>query len=193
MNGCEALSEKQLRVMLLNLKGLYSVRNHALIILGTRTGFRISELLSLTVGDVWIESQVPEKVHVRRSNMKGSREGRTVVLHEQARGEVESLIAYYQKCGKVEPGDPLFRSGRTTTKAINRSTAWRIVRKAARMSGIIGRIGTHSMRKTFASRMYDRLDGNIYKCQQALGHRSVQSTANYLSFRQEEIDAAILA
>jgi integrase len=49
------------------------------------------------------------------------------------------------------------------------------------------------MRKTFADRVYDRLGGDLVKLQRALGHRSIVSTASYVSFREEEIDEAILS
>ena len=49
------------------------------------------------------------------------------------------------------------------------------------------------MRKTFADRVYDRLDGDLVKTAQALAHRSVSSTASYLTFRESEIDEAILS
>ena len=49
------------------------------------------------------------------------------------------------------------------------------------------------MRKTFAARIYDHFGGDLVKTQRALGHRCIESTAAYVSFRQEEIDQAILS
>jgi integrase len=49
------------------------------------------------------------------------------------------------------------------------------------------------MRKTFANRMYDKLNHDLVRTQRALGHTNINSTVQYLSFREEEIDAAILA
>ena len=49
------------------------------------------------------------------------------------------------------------------------------------------------MRKTFADRIYDRLGGDLVKTAQALSHRSISSTASYLTFRESEIDEAILS
>jgi len=48
------------------------------------------------------------------------------------------------------------------------------------------------MRKTFANRVYDALDHDLIKTARALGHKNINSTVQYLSFRQEEIDEAIL-
>jgi integrase len=49
------------------------------------------------------------------------------------------------------------------------------------------------MRKTFANRMYEKLNHDLVKTQRALGHAKINSTVQYLSFREEGIDAAILA
>jgi site-specific recombinase XerD len=49
------------------------------------------------------------------------------------------------------------------------------------------------MRKTFANKVYDALGHDLIKTQRALGHKNINSTACYLSFREEDIDAAILA
>jgi integrase len=57
----------------------------------------------------------------------------------------------------------------------------------------MGKLGTHCMRKTFANKVYEKLDGRLEKVQQALEHRNINSTAQYLSFREEDIDKAILA
>jgi hypothetical protein len=56
-----------------------------LFLLGVKSGFRISELLALQVGDVWRGQRVVERVTVRRRHMKRQLEGRTVLLHPEAR------------------------------------------------------------------------------------------------------------
>ena len=60
-------------------------------------------------------------------------------------------------------------------------------------NGLIGKVRIHAMRKTFANRVYEKRNDDLLKTQRALGHASVASTVAYLSFREEEIDAAILA
>ncbi len=49
------------------------------------------------------------------------------------------------------------------------------------------------MRKTFAMRVYDRVDHDLVKTQESLWHKNINSTVSYLSFSQEDIDEAILA
>ena len=87
---------------------------------------------------------------------------------------------------------PLFPS-RKGDKSISRAQAHRIIAEAAAVNELGGKVSTHSMRKSFAARVYDALDGDLLKTQKALGHASVNSTAQYLSFQQEEVDSAVMA
>jgi site-specific recombinase XerD len=84
MQGCRALNEGKLIQVTQALAGPEALRNKALFVVGHRTGFRISELLSLTVGDVWQQGQVVTHVTVRRCQMKRHVAGRTVRLHPEA-------------------------------------------------------------------------------------------------------------
>ena len=68
-----------------------------------------------------------------------------------------------------------------------------MLRDAYESNELTGKLGTHSMRKTFANKVYDALNNDLVKTQRALGHRNINSTVSYLSFREEEIDQAILA
>ena len=51
------------------------IRDRLLIILGCATGFRITELLSLTVGQLWdaTKGEVTREISVARRKMKGGR------------------------------------------------------------------------------------------------------------------------
>jgi site-specific recombinase XerD len=49
------------------------------------------------------------------------------------------------------------------------------------------------MRKTFANRVHVLLGRDLVKTQRALGHKNINSTVCYLSFLEDEIDAATLA
>jgi hypothetical protein len=49
------------------------------------------------------------------------------------------------------------------------------------------------MHKTFADRVYEALDRDLIKLQRAMGPKHLKNTAPSISFREEEIEAAILA
>ncbi len=79
--------------------------------LGCFSGFRISELLSLTVGDVVEHGRIVKTVSVRRSNMKGSRGGRSISLNPKAKKALEPWLA---QLGDVLSSSPCFLLGRAT-------------------------------------------------------------------------------
>jgi integrase len=185
MNGCRALSEHEVKAITGRLE---SLRDKLLFVLGVKSGFRISELLSLRVGDVIQYGQAVERVSVARQHMKKQVAGRTVVLHPDAR----ALIIDYATQACLSAGDYLFKSAKGRNRPITRVQAWRILKDAYEAERMPGKVATHSMRKTFASRVYDRLGKDLVKTQKALGHKNINSTVSYLAFRQEEIDNAIL-
>src|SRR5687767_8066268 len=52
MKGCRALTEAEVALVQRSFGGTYAARDKALFLLGVKSGFRISELLSLRVADV---------------------------------------------------------------------------------------------------------------------------------------------
>ncbi len=64
MRGCRPLTEAEVSLVLKSFGGTYGKRNKALFIVGHRTGFRISELLSLTVGDVLQHGKIVDHLTV---------------------------------------------------------------------------------------------------------------------------------
>ncbi len=185
MIGCRPFSEAEV----LKIKSrLDKTRDQALFILGVKSGFRISELLSLKVSDVFSFGAVVDRIVVARRHMKKRTQSRSVLLHPEAKEAILKLIKEYE----LKPHQYLFKSRKGANRPMGRIQAWRILKEATRLEKLSGNIGTHSMRKTFADRMYNKLQRDLLRMQIALGHKSIQSTVNYLSFRQEEIDAAVL-
>ena len=56
MKGTRPLDNNEIRLVSACFTGTYEVRNRGLFMLGVSTGGRISELLSLTIGDVLSET-----------------------------------------------------------------------------------------------------------------------------------------
>jgi len=164
------------------------VRDQALFTVGLMTGFRVSELLSLNVGDVYQYGQVTEAVTVRRSAMKGKGEGRTMRLNRKAQDALSLWITRLTLWG-ADGTTPLFCS--RARKRISRVQAWKVLTQAFTVIQMTGKLGTHCMRKTFAQRMYAILDNDLVKLQAAMGHKWVTSTTQYLSFNQSDIDSAL--
>jgi len=193
MSGCKALGQFEVEAVINAFSGPYALRDKALFLLGLRSGFRISELLSLTYGDVIQNGVMVDHVLVKRSAMKQKITSRSVVLHPEAKDALTAWVSEFIKSGNITDAAFLFQSRNGENRPICRQHYFRILQRACRKAGVLGRVGTHSMRKTFASRVYDKLGRNIFLTQKALGHKNIDSTVRYLSFRQEEIEAAILA
>jgi integrase len=158
---------------------LKTPRDKTLFILAVRTGLRISELLSLRVGDVRQHGRIRETVSVQRRNVKGKHESRTVILHDEAKRSLESHISGMHDGSKLFP--------------VTRQHAWRLIKAAAERAEIAGNVSPGSTRKAFARRVYEALNRDIKGLQKALGHKNMSSTGHYLEADQEAVDAAILA
>ena len=195
MKGCRPLTTEEVDLVSKSFGGMYAKRDTALFLLGVKSGFRISELLSLRLGDVIQAGRLVDRVRVQRRHMKKKTEGRTVLLHPDAKLALAEWVDEL-KTPSLSPTSRstyLFRSRKGRNRPISRIHAWRAIREAYESNELRGPLGTHSMRKTFANRVYDALEHDLVKTQRALGHKNINSTVQYLSFREEEIDAAILA
>lgn len=185
MNGCRPLTDNEAIELKASLKCL---RDQAIFVMGVRSGFRISEILSLRVKDVSQHGKIVDHVTVAKQNMKKKTASRTVILHSEVREALSSLLAsrYYK------PDQYLFSAPHSPTRPISRIQAYRIIKAAANELKLIGKVGTHTMRKTFAQRMYNKLDHDLVKTARSLGHKSINSTVSYLSFAEEDIEQAIM-
>lgn len=192
MKGCRYLLDAEVEAVLGAFCGPYALRDRALFLLGVKSGFRISELLSLRLLDVMRAGRLLDRVSVARRNMKKKVEGRTVLLHPEVRAALEVWIEELRAQGYMTSDTFVFQSRKGRNGALSRVQAYRILQAAYERAGVEGQTGTHSMRKTFANNIHDKLGRDLLKTQKALGHRNINSTVSYLSFRQEEIDEAIL-
>jgi site-specific recombinase XerD len=190
MKGCRPLDRDERRAA---LKHCQDQRERALLALGFATGYRISELLSLRIGDVVDAKSQPLKwVSVRAGKTK-TKEGRTVALNADA-GHAAATLAKTLLAAGCERSAALFQGKKSgLLKPISRIHAWRLLTALFARADVSGNVATHSLRKTFAAECYRLLGGALEKVQIALGHKSITSTVCYLSFRHSDIDDAVLA
>ena len=179
MRGCRPLTNFEIQRLFDLLSAPAWHRERALILLGIRSGLRLTSLVSLRVGDVAIAGEVQGRIRVRRGTVKGRRAGFDMPLHPQA---------------NHAPTAFLFPGRRLETR-LSRTAGWRVIKAAFAAAGIFGaptEIGTHTLRNTFARLIYTALDHDLVRTSYAMRHASVSTTVEYLSFREEEVDAAIL-
>jgi integrase len=193
MKGCRALTDDEVARVSQAFRGTYAARDRALFVLGVKTGFRISELLSLRVGDVWQHGQFMERVAVSRRYMKGKTEGRSVILHAEAKAALAAWLMAMQRMGTVSPETYLFPSRKGLNRPLRPGQARYILRQSYAVCGLTGKLSSHTMRKTFGQTVYEKSGRDLLKTQRAMGHKSPASTVAYLHIDERDIDALILA
>lgn len=200
MPGCRPLTRQEIGQALHTFSGSpVQMRNRCLLLMGLYTGFRISELLSLRVGDVIQEGRVLSRVRVERRNMKGKLQGREVVLNERARRALAEWLPVLFHWRGGDPALHLFQSQQGG--GITRRQAARTMHDLAQNLGWQPRVGTHSLRKTFAQALYESAsvcwrpgqEIPVRVVQKALGHRGVDTTEKYLGVDVAAVDKHVLA
>jgi len=82
MRGCRPLNDPEISRLLHLLSDPAWHRERALIVLGIRTGLRLTSMLSLRGAAV--AGEVQNRIRIRRSTVKGKRAGYDMPLHPQA-------------------------------------------------------------------------------------------------------------
>jgi len=181
-------------------RGMHGARDAALYLLGIGTGYRVSELCSMRLGHVVDAGEIVEELTVWRRNMKGKRSSRSVPLAPEVRAVLTAYVAKLNRQGYVHRTDPLFPTD--TGEPVGPRRVYDVQKAAARRLGLKGRLGTHSMRKTYGVFSHEhfmelaaqgiRVDP-LLETARAMGHVSVNSTQRYLEPDQALVDEAIRA
>lgn len=167
MNGCRPLSSAEVDALLAEL----SARDRLLVLTGLYFGTRISETLSLTFGDL-------SGGYIEIRSLKQSRNA-TFQVPPQLAAEVESLKADYEARGiEITPTTPLFLSQKGG--AVGRQQASRILVAAKRRAGLSGRVNSHSLRKTFVTRIYALTGKDIAETKKYSRHKSMANLDYYI-------------
>lgn len=148
-------------------------RDHALLLLAVQTGLRVSELTSLTCGDV----HLGPGAHVR-CHGKGRKDRATPLTRQTA-----SILRAWLTERDGLPGDPLFpaRAGHPLSRdAIERLVAKHAAATAATCSSITGKnVTLHTLRHSAAmALLHAGVDTSIIALW--LGHEDPASTQAYL-------------
>jgi site-specific recombinase XerD len=192
MKGCRPLTDPEIESVLSALSTTRSpLRDTAFFLVGVYTGFRVSELLSLSLGDVYQQGRIVDEIEVARRSMKGKKSSRRVPFHnERARAALAAWIDELGRLGVVDPAHPLFPSREGAHDAIDRRTAWKMLKRAYASAGLSGKLATHTLRKSYAKKMKALLGDDLQALQQAMGHAEITSTMRYIEFDEKKLHDA---
>ncbi|MBM7553984.1 tyrosine-type recombinase/integrase [Thalassobacillus pellis] len=155
----------------------HSQRDLLFFVLGINTGIRINDLLHLTVHEVWDGNQARECVYITDSSGK---EKKAFYLNPNVRKKLEEYLFSHD----LSLDDYLFKS-KKNNHPITRQQAYRIINQAAKDVGVNGKIGTHTLRKTFGYHAY-RKGIAISIIMRIFGHHSTSETFNYIGVDKKE-------
>ena len=149
-----------------------NMRNYVIFCLGINSGLRVSDLLSLNVGDV----KNKEFVLIYE---KKTRKRKKFPINSK----LQKIINKFTAWKKDE--EPLFVSKKGSR--ISQSQVYRILNCACKYVGIKENIGTHTMRKTFGYHHYRQFK-DVAMLQKIFNHASPYVTLRYIGIDQDEID-----
>jgi len=191
MKGCRPLTDQEADDIMESFGGPCAARDRAIFALGRYTGERISAILKVKVGDIVQAGKLTDSITYRRANRKGKTESRTVPLHPKAKKALVAWINQLSKGTILTADDFVFKSRKGVNQPIRRVQYHRILKEAVQVNELTGKIATHSLRKLFADHVFEALKKDIFRLQKAMGHKNINSTVQYLSFKEADIEKAI--
>jgi integrase len=155
-------------------------RDKTFILLGLYTGFRCSELLSIRLKDVWNGFKVTDYINCRKRDCKGKIQGKTTPIFQ----DCKDMLEYYVKnhCKNFEYLFQSIRGGPLSYRQM-----LRCIKSHFNACELTGNLSSHSLRKTFAHKMYKELKGDLPGLQACLNHKSINSTVSYVSVNHDKI------
>lgn len=149
-------------------------RDYVLIMTGTYTGLRISDILKLKVKDVRNKKYI---------DLKEQKTGKRNLI------EINPTLrkVYKEYCAEMNEDDYLFRKSKINNP-ISRNRAWRIMKDIGDEFGV-EHLGTHTLRKTFGFHYYKQT-GDIATLMQMFNHSKESITLKYIGITQDKMNKA---
>ena len=157
-------------------------RNWLLIVAGLNTALRISDILSLKWSDVYDFKRKRIRDRIRLRELKTGK-SQNIVINKSLKEAIRTIL----KDISISEPDRFIFTG-YGDRPMNRSTAYRIVRRVATALDLPGSISCHSLRKTFGYHAWKQgaqpaLLMDIYN------HSSFRITRRYLGIDQDDKDS----
>lgn len=155
-------------------------RDYILFMIGINTGFRISDILSLTVKEV-------KGTHIQIIEGKTGKT-KKIKIRKTLRKALDDFIGEKQDFEYLFNGRSAKHSG-IKGDPIDVSTAYKRLSEAAELHGV-EEIGTHSMRKTFGYHFYRRTK-DIALLMDHFNHSEQTITLRYIGIKQDTLDESL--
>jgi integrase len=189
MNFVEPIRDKKKIAQIKNLlRGQRRYRDLLLFVVGINTALRVSDLLTLRIGDFVDENG---KVKTRFRIIEAKRGKRNeVTINDAIRETLTEYLAAYPDITQ-NPQNYVFFNSKTGSYSdhIKRAQAWNFISGICRDVGLTtDNYGTHTLRKTWA--YHARLSGvDLALIMHKLNHNSLEDTKRYIGITDDELEA----
>lgn len=187
MNTVEPIRDlKKIDAVKKYLLGAGKIRDYALFVLGINTGLRISDLLNLKWQDVLTEkNKFKDSIYIREE--KTGKE-KIFPINKSAKKALKTL---FDSLSDLDLSHPIFISRQGKFERISRYSAYRVIHNACKAVGVPGKIGTHTLRKTWGYWAWKN-GVPLPIIMEVLNHSSITVTKRYLGITQDEINRAYM-
>lgn len=183
MNTVEPIRSKEqierIKELALETGGRNGRRDRLLFTLGTNVGLRISDLRTLKVSDLLDKDRI-----VKREQKTGKET--SILLNGWMKREIRELLrgrdineyVFQSRC----------RDRRTKQqKPITRQRSEQIIKSLCRAAGVEGKVGNHTLRKTFGYWQYQQFH-DVVALMRHFNHSEQAVTLRYIGILQDEMD-----
>ena len=128
----------------------------------------------------------------KSSIVKGGEVSRAVPVNTDGMRAIDELVRWHREQYRtVNASRPLFpsRNGKGKQR-MTRRAAHNVLKDAFEAAGLNGHLATHSLRKSFAQRLYEQT-GDVFTVQEILGHKSIATTQKYLGVNYASVREAL--
>ncbi len=159
----------------------YGIRDKAMLELLYATGIRVSELVALNVADLNLHASF------LRCFGKGSKERIVPVGHYAMKALEQYLLSVRSILVKDSFEEALFvnHSGDRMT----RQGCWKIIKKYAKVAGILTPLSPHTLRHSFATHLLEN-GADLRSVQEMLGHADIGTTQIYTHVTKTHLQKA---
>ena len=174
-------------------------RNLMLFILGRSTGYRLGDLVGLTIG------QLKDAIHDGYFSIQESKQyeqWKTALIKNPNKRKPDkreapigkNLEKYLREyCKGKKRSEYAFPSSKIESEHITQKAFSSILTDVGKSMGLKN-ISGHSLRKTYATKIYEESNKDLEQVRVALNHQSIEETKRYLGIKEKmKIDAALIA
>jgi integrase/recombinase XerD len=182
------LNASEEATILSRMIGRHALRDRAMFLICLYTGMRRNEARSLNIRDLVDEDGGIRPRFSLRAEITKTKKARDVYVMMKPAQAIAEYLAFRLGVGdRLDPDSPLFISQYGQRVAL--STFSRVFEVAFQQAKILG-ASTHSMRRTFVTRLHEN-NTPVKVISHMVGHSNIATTSGYIDINERQIEEAL--